>query len=480
MNSPLSPNPYDEVLYAGHPFAQTHPDRLATMARLFGMNPAPVDACRVLELGCGDGGNLIPMAYTLPQSEFVGLDLGVRGIAKGQETVNALGLRNMRIECRDILNAGAELGMFDYILAHGVYSWVPAAVQDRILAICSDHLHPQGVAYISYAVYPGAHVRTMMAEMLKYHAHRFRNPEQQIEQAGALLLFLSTAHPGNDAYGQLLRQEVESLATRRIQSIYHDELSECQPVYFRNFVERAGHHDLQYLGEADFFEMVDASLPAPISETLRKMARDPIDKEQYLDFLKCRRFRQTLLCHAKAPLKRAVQSAQMRDFYISTGACRNEQPERTPSDHPVAKAALAALLAEWPGALSFEELKRRSGAGDDLLLADLVLGFFACGIFQLHAVPSRFATVVSERPKASALSRHQARTEPFVTNLCHGVVHLEDDLSLRLLQALDGTRDRASLAEEMRKAVSAEQLATLENDLGQALQMLAKLALLEA
>ena len=62
MESSTAQNPYDEVLYPGYPFAQAHPDRLGAMARLFGMNPAPVEACRVLELGCGDGGNLIPMA----------------------------------------------------------------------------------------------------------------------------------------------------------------------------------------------------------------------------------------------------------------------------------------------------------------------------------------------------------------------------------------------------------------------------------
>src|SRR5947207_11043 len=190
MESLKSSNPYDEVLYPGHPFAQTHPDRLATMARLFGMNPAPVERCRVLELGCGDGGNLIPMAYTLRHSQFVGLDLGTRGIAVGQEMIDALALSNVKLQCRDILASGEELGMFDYIISHGVYSWVPPPVQERMLAICGECLNPHGVAYISYAVYPGAHVRTMVAEMLQYHARRFASAQEQIQQAGAMLAFL--------------------------------------------------------------------------------------------------------------------------------------------------------------------------------------------------------------------------------------------------------------------------------------------------
>ena len=64
---------YDEIPYESYPFAQSHPDRLATLATLFGMKPQPIDDCRVLELGCASGGNLIPMAACLPGSKFVGI-----------------------------------------------------------------------------------------------------------------------------------------------------------------------------------------------------------------------------------------------------------------------------------------------------------------------------------------------------------------------------------------------------------------------
>src|SRR5437764_4739522 len=118
-------NPYDEVLYKGHPFAQTHPDRLGTIARLFGMSPAPPDDCRVLELGCGDGGNLIPMAYILPGSRFIGIDAGRRGLDNGSALVQTLGLGNIELRHMDLLETDPGLGMFDYIVAHGVYSWTP-------------------------------------------------------------------------------------------------------------------------------------------------------------------------------------------------------------------------------------------------------------------------------------------------------------------------------------------------------------------
>src|SRR6516165_7913322 len=150
---------YDEIPYSNNAFYHTHPDCLATVATLFGMKPAPVQACRVLELGCGRGGNLIPMATSLPTSRFVGIDLSARQIAGGQEAVESLGLTNVELKQLSILDVDSDFGRFDYIICHGVYSWVPAAVQEKILEICAQNLAPSGIAYISYNCYPGWHLR---------------------------------------------------------------------------------------------------------------------------------------------------------------------------------------------------------------------------------------------------------------------------------------------------------------------------------
>jgi cyclopropane fatty-acyl-phospholipid synthase-like methyltransferase len=145
---------YDEVPYESHPFPQTHPDRLATIATLLGLRPPPVQRCRVLELGCAAGGNLIPMALGLPQSSFVGIDLSAVEVAEGQQLIAQLGLKNVQLRHLSILDAGPDLGRFDYILCHGVYSWVPTAVQDKILDVCKHNLSPHGVAYVSYNTLP--------------------------------------------------------------------------------------------------------------------------------------------------------------------------------------------------------------------------------------------------------------------------------------------------------------------------------------
>src|ERR1700747_3167393 len=135
---------YDQVLYRGFPYAQSHPDRLATMATLFGMTPAPVERCRVLELGCGDGGNVIPMAFTLPESRFLGVDLSASAIARGQDLVRTLSLSNITLRHLDLMEMAGGAGEFDYIIAHGLYSWVPPAVREQILKLFKSHLAPNG------------------------------------------------------------------------------------------------------------------------------------------------------------------------------------------------------------------------------------------------------------------------------------------------------------------------------------------------
>ena len=101
------------------------------------MNPPPIDNCRVLEIGCASGGNLIPMAVTLPNSYFVGIDFAERQIADGQQVVAALGLTNVRLLAEDVLQITADFGQFDYIIAHGIYSWVPPEVREKFAATVS-------------------------------------------------------------------------------------------------------------------------------------------------------------------------------------------------------------------------------------------------------------------------------------------------------------------------------------------------------
>ncbi|MCI0455927.1 MAG: class I SAM-dependent methyltransferase [Gemmataceae bacterium] len=488
---------YDEVPYESHPFAQTHPDRLATIATLLGLRPPPVDRCRVLELGCAAGGNLIPMALTLPDSTFAGIDLSAVEIADGQRMIEALGLANIRLEHTSILDVGPDFGRFDYLLCHGVYSWVPAAVQDRILDICKHHLNPNGVAYISYNTYPGWHMRGMIRDMLGYHVRYFGQPHVRVKQARNLLDFLARTVAGEQTpYSLLLKNELESFRRSSDSYLFHEHLEEVnEPIYFYQFVERAQAKGLQYLGEADLRTMVPANYPPEVESVLQMLAQDNVHMEQYMDFLRNRMFRQTLLCHNHQRPSYALRPEQLTAFHVASPArplkeeadLRSDEPEEfqgpdgvtLSSRDPLVKAAMRHLAQNWPRAVPFKELRAAARARldsatevepatvarDTQTLGQALLTFYASAstsLVELSLCPPRLPVKVGERPAASPLARLQAAEKGWVTNLRHEQVGV-GELERCLLRLLDGSRDRAALVAAVAELVQQGDL-TVEQD----------------
>jgi SAM-dependent methyltransferase len=171
---------YEEVPFDSGPVTNSHPDALATVATLYGMTPPPLDGCRVLELGCSTGGNLLSMALSLPDSTFVGIDLAPRQITQARALAATLGLTNVDLRAMSIADVDDDLGMFDYIVCHGVYSWVPEPIREAILRVCSRNLAPNGVAFVSYNTFPGWHARAMVREMIVFHDDPTRPPMERV------------------------------------------------------------------------------------------------------------------------------------------------------------------------------------------------------------------------------------------------------------------------------------------------------------
>jgi methyltransferase-like protein/predicted O-methyltransferase YrrM len=498
---------YEETPYPDLCYTQTHPDRLATLAILLGLEPAPVERCRVLELGCARGGNLIPMAYALPQSEFLGVDFAPGQIAAGQAMIDDLGLDNVTLRAADILDLGPDLGEFDYIIAHGVYSWVPAPVRDKALAICRDYLAPHGIAYVSYNVYPGWRMLGALRDMMLYHTRDVTDPAQKAQQARALLDFLAESVSPKDPYGtfgkayrQLLANYTDFVSRERQreqlgdQLLLHDELeTENTPVYFHQFVEHAAAYELQYLVEADFARVMVSNLPPQVGNQLQQWARNSVEMEQYLDFLRNRTFRQTLLCPAQVDVSRRLQP-DMRRFRFATYAQPTQTPFniednsavqfRTPdgavitTDHPVSKAALSYLVETAPTAVPFDTLlavaaQRVYGKTPNpallqqdaqALTATILQAYsYSVRLVELHVHPFPFTVEVDERPFASGVARYQAEAGlSKVANLRHERVKL-DPISRHLLPYLDGSRDVEGLTAVLLNLVEEGQL-RLEQD----------------
>ena len=450
---------YDRVPYPGHPFVQTHPDRLATVATLFGLRAAAPDTCRFLELGCGDGGNLVPMAYGLAGGTFCGVDLSDDAIERARRVAGALALGNVRFERAD-LAALPALGEFDYVIAHGVYSWVAPATRDALLAACRGHLAPGGVAYVSYDVLPGGHLREITRQMLRWHLRAVDEPELRIAQGRALLETIAAARPEEDE----MRRAAERALQQGDAAFFHDELApHHEAVLFSDFVGHAGRHGLRFLAEADVFEMDAGALPP-------ELANDAIEREQYLDFFKGRMFRQTLLCHAGAELREGGPEvvrgmlASSPAQHVGDGEFRGPLGSTLKTDHEAVRAAFIRLGEAWPAAVPVAEL------GDDPAVAETLRRAYAANLVRLHVWAPELTTTPSERPVASALARLQAAEGTRVTTLLHAGVEVGDELGRRLIGLLDGTRDRAALTAEMGRPA---------DELERSLEGLARLGLLE-
>src|SRR6185295_18028127 len=254
-----APTSYDTMPYPTGTYPQTHPDRLATIATLFGMTPAAPERCRVLEIGCGDGGNLIPMAFALPESRFTGFDLSSTAVASGRELSAKAGLGNVALDVRDLATYAPEPGAYDYVIAHGVYAWIAPALQEKLMALVAAALAPQGVAIVSYNAYPGARLREIVRGILQYHGRAVADPKERLAKSKALLATLGRAWPSPTDVRHWVGKQAELTLLRERDNLFHDELSEdYTPVHFHEFMAQAGRHDLQYLGETDFFEMNDA------------------------------------------------------------------------------------------------------------------------------------------------------------------------------------------------------------------------------
>jgi len=512
----MTPSPYDQLPYPGLSYTPTHPDRLAVIARLMGLNPAPAERCRVLELGCAVGGNLAPMAYSLPHSRFLGIDNSARQVAEAQQTAAALGLENIAFQHLDILDVTPDLGEFDYIIAHGIYSWVPVAVRNKILDIFRENLAPNGVAYVSYNTYPGWHMVQIVRDMLLYHTRHITDPLARASQGRAILDFFAqaTASDKDSAYSSFLRmyagiigEKLDGSSKRHSTLVLHDEMAEInEPCYFYQFAEQITQHGLQYLGEADLSSMkgrlVEGSeIPPPVADGLRRLAGDIVELEQAVDFLHNRMFRRTLLCHREVELSPRISLEAVRDFYVTSRArpasaepdlysvsvVKFQSGEGTAisTDHPASKAALNYLAEQWPAPVAFDDLLETARArlascasadtnndkaselggkssDAEVLAANLLTAFgYDSSLVDFHSYLPTFTPNVSERPLASHVARFQTQWGGPVTNLRHERVAL-DGFDSFLLYHLDGSRDRDALLDLLMAGPVAQGVLTLQ------------------
>ncbi len=466
---------YDEIPYDSSPITETDPDRLAVLGRLFGLPARDPRTCRVLELGCASGGNLIPLAWRYPQSRFLGVELSHRQAAEGQRLIARLGLTNIEIREGNLLDLGPALGEFDYLIVHGVYSWVPAPVQEKILRLGGELLAPAGIAYVSFNTLPGWRMRGMLRDMLLYHTRTATSPAERLTRAHAFLdLLLAALAKLDAASARYLKEEIPRIRRAHPSYLYHEYLAEVnEPCLFRDFVDQAERQGLTYLCDVDLHTLFPSTLGAEVAEALEGI-EDGIEQEQYLDFVRNRNFRQALLCRSEATPSREIALERFEDLAFFADLVppanldlrrRKTQPFRRPNgdtlevEHPLSKAALGLLTGRFPDALPFEKILAAAqaavtAAGGGRHAEEIgnlfgeLFSLFAHQAVGASLSPQEFGHP-SAPPRASALALAQAETGlGHLATPRHTTLSL-DPLAQRLVTLLDGTRGLHQLAETL-------------------------------
>jgi trans-aconitate methyltransferase len=462
-------DPYDRLPYESIAFPETHPAHLCVLGRLLGLRAAAPERARVLELGCASGGNLIPMAWHLPQARFLGIDLSSGQIEAGRRMISRLGLTNIELRQGDILDLDAGLGHYDYLIAHGVYSWVPQPVREHLLALASSLLAPSGLFYVSYNTLPGWRMRGMLRDILLYAARDASGPEARIAAAKAAMDRLASATDGLDALSaRYLREEIAQLRDTHPSYLLFEYLAEHNRAFlFSDFAADAERNALRYLCDTDLRTLFPSTYGEAVEGALDPI-EDGLELEQWLDFVTNRNFRQSVLCRADAALEEDI-AIDLDRFATLAFRCDLRPPEpldlaragdvpfSSPAgahfqvSHPMTKALLARLTRRHPDALTLDVLMpeavadiQTAGGGEpaaqtDACLAEL-FSLFAHRAIAAQPDPQRPPRPALDRPRVSPLALAQVEQgSARVTTVHHANLDL-DPLAARLLGCLDGSR----------------------------------------
>lgn len=455
---------YDEVAYPSLPLPPTQPDRIATVARLRGVRAADPAACRVLEIGCSDAGNVAWLAAHAPDSRFLGVDLSARAVARAQDAIAEL--PNIEVDQADLRTLAA--GTFDFVIAHGVYSWLPDP--SDLLACIARHLATDGVAYVSYNAMPGSALRAMAGDVLRRFAAG--HPAPTIA-ARSLMEWVGQTRI-DSAHAEMMRWAMGRAAAKPDHVLAHDELAPVtHAVYLDAFVAAAAGHGLAYLDEshvADSAPPPGLELPDWLAE---RVGDDEVARQQLFDYARNRAFRQTLLVRssnapthpgyrvealdglwAACPVRRVVDAPGAPEWLVGDGI-------QLSGGNPGLAADLALLGEAWPGSVAAADLRLDRG---------LLLALHAARGLELrvHPVP---AVRPGARPRVHAHVRDQAARGGIVANLRHEPVDLDRPIARELLARCDGRAGREELAAAL--STSAGALDALLDELGEAAVFLA-------
>jgi len=452
---------YRAVSYDSRPCASSTPARIATIAGLMGIAAPEPSTARVLEIACGNGGNLLPMAARTPRGRFTGIDLASDAIGVARAFARELGLANVELIDGDLRDLPAGTGTFDYIVAHGFYSWVPGDVRRALFDTIRARLAPDGIAFVSHNVLPGCALRGITWSLLRPHVAAIADPVAKVAEIRAMAGRVAEAMAAQPGIAAGLAQEFRDVADREAFALMHDDFAPVNhPVFLRDIVAEAADHGLAWLADADPYRHPAPAYGEAMNAWLAGAER--IEREHVIDHLRMRRFRESLFVHDGRGLGGPLAPERLASMHVAATNTTVERHGSRPqavadgdrSAQAVQRRLIARLVACHPSSEPVAELARwiAEESGPDSALAApgqakrLLLSACLMQVLVPYAWPVAIPRAAGDRPRAFAPARWQAGRHPWVANLRHESVRIDDPVQRALLPLLDGTRTRADLA----------------------------------
>ncbi|KAB2639901.1 MAG: methyltransferase domain-containing protein [Verrucomicrobia bacterium] len=425
-------------LYQTHRYpAMSHPLSdpavTAVAARLGGLHTAAPRHARILEIGSASGHNLLPLARRWPKSQWVGIDLAMPAIAEARQLAAAAGIGNAEFHAVDLRYFDPGDQPFDYIIAHGVFSWVPDEVKFALLDFCRRHLAPAGVATISFNLASGwAHRLPVIAMARALQAATGADLPATLE---LLRDTLDAATP----HGAHLHSILDNMLAKGTDILPFDDFAPVNdPWPFEQFVQVAARAGLRWLGESDPAENLPSVLGEAARAALGPLAALPLQAQLAADFATGRTFRSGVLCRDDAATLPGLTHDGVFDFAVSAGA-------PAPGGNPLAATFYQALAAAAPACVPLREILAAMPGADRPALARLVFDGITRGWLLPRIEALRFDPLPPPRPCLNPLllacaQRGLALTDAWHESWSFPPAHYE------VLVAMDGSRSQAALA----------------------------------
>lgn len=487
---------YDKQVYTSNAFSFSSPVHLRAAAHVWGLSSVSVKNARVLELGCAGGGNLLPFALAYPDAKAVGVDLSEVQVKQGRQVVQALGLHNLQLHAMSLTDIGPEFGQFDYIIAHGVFSWVPPEVREAMMRIMRENLAPEGIGYISYNTYPGWKAGDIVRDAMLLHSHSVADEASKLGAAKAMLNLLSEGIAASNPLAPSLRAAVAQLRSHSDYYIAHEYLELFNnPCYLLEFVNMADQFGVAHVGDSEPHVELGATYGqnVQLNHSLVALGQPRVVRQQYLDFAVGRNFRKSMIVHSErvdqlavAPDLSRLEEVRWAGHFIEADVPEgspknvrsylNHRNRRINTSEPAVVAVIQTVTRAWPGSVTYEELQR--GAREHLppeiaadehvvhkTVRDAVETLFRLNSLRYTLDPSPYDTRASGERNGPELvpgfqylyERRKDKSFGVGTfNLWHETVNAQfKEAEEFLLPYIDGKHSRKQLAVILRDALQA-------------------------